>query len=82
MRSDWMPRSVPGWGEMWNELTGGEILHVHDYRNEGKQLCGLLSGVVLFRLVAPPLQVGVVGSYLVRDAWFPSYLLLVGTDRI
>jgi hypothetical protein len=31
-----------------------------------KRKCGLLLGLVLFSLVAPPLQPGVVGLYLVR----------------
>jgi hypothetical protein len=29
-------------------------------------MCELLPGLVLFRLVAPPLQPGTVGSYSVR----------------
>jgi hypothetical protein len=33
-------------------------------------------------LVAPPLQLGVVGPYLVWRAWFPNHLPLVGTTRI
>jgi hypothetical protein len=46
--------------------------------------CGhvLLSGLALFRLVAPPLQLGVVGPHLVWGVWFPSRLLLEGTGRI
>jgi hypothetical protein len=43
--------------------TCGEILHAHIYHNEGKRRCGLLLGLVLFRLVTPPLQPGVVESY-------------------
>jgi hypothetical protein len=43
---------------------------------------GLLSGLVLFRLVAPPVQSRVVGSYLVQGVWFPSHLSLEGTGRI
>jgi hypothetical protein len=39
----------------------------------------VLLGLVLFRLVAPPLQLGVVGPYLVWSIWFPSRLLLEGT---
>jgi hypothetical protein len=57
-----MLRLVPGQGERWNGLTDGKILPDHDYCNEGKRWCGLLSGLVLFRLVAPPLQPGVVGA--------------------
>jgi hypothetical protein len=36
----------------------------------------LLSGSVLFRLVTHPLQLGVVGPYLLWGVWFPSRLLL------
>jgi hypothetical protein len=56
-----MPGFVLGRGRRRNGQTGGEILHAHIYRNEGKRRCGLLPGLVLFRLVAPPLQLGVVG---------------------
>jgi hypothetical protein len=35
-----------------------------------------------FRLVTSPLQQGVVESYPVRGVWFPSRLLLEGTDHI
>jgi hypothetical protein len=50
--------------------------------NEGKRWSGLLPGLVLFRLVAPPLQLGVMGPYPIRGVWFPSHLLLEGTGRI
>jgi hypothetical protein len=39
-------------------------------------------GSVLFRLVAPPHQLGVVGTYPVLGVWFSSHLLLEGTSRI
>jgi hypothetical protein len=39
-------------------------------------------GISFFRLVAPPLQPRVVGSYLVRGVWFSSHLPLEGTDHI
>jgi hypothetical protein len=45
-------------------------------------MCGLLMGSVLFSLVVPPLQSGVVGLYPVWGAWFPNHLLLEGTSRI
>jgi hypothetical protein len=45
----------------------------------GKDWCRLLPGLVLFSLVAPPLQPGVVGAYPVYGTWFPSRLLLEGT---
>jgi hypothetical protein len=35
---------------------------------------GLLLGLVLFRLVVPPFQPGVVGPYPVQSVWFPSHL--------
>jgi membrane-associated phospholipid phosphatase len=50
--------------------------------NEGKRWRGLLPGFVLFRLVAPPPQSGVVGPYLAQGVWFPSHLLLEGTGHI
>jgi hypothetical protein len=37
-------------------------------------------GLDLFRLVAPPLQRGVVGPYPVRGVWFPTHPSLIGTD--
>jgi hypothetical protein len=42
----------------------------------------LLLGLDLLRLVAPPLQPGVVGPYPVWGVWFPSRLTLEGTDHI
>jgi hypothetical protein len=48
----------------------------------GRAWYNLFSSLVLFRLVAPPLQLGVVGSYPVWGVWFPSHLPLDGTDRI
>jgi hypothetical protein len=45
-------------------------------------MCLLLQSLVIFRLVAPPLQSGVVGSYLVSGVWLPSHLPLEGTNRI
>jgi hypothetical protein len=63
-------------------LTGGKILSAHDYHKEGKRWCGLLSGLVLFRFVAPHLQLGVVGPYLIQGVCFPSRLPLDGIDRI
>jgi hypothetical protein len=69
-------RREVGWAE------GGKILPGHDYRNEGKRWCGLLLALVLFRLVAPPLQSGVVGPYLILGVWIPSCLPLEQTGRI
>jgi hypothetical protein len=48
------------------ELTGGEIPSAHGYRDKEKYWCGLLSSLVLFRLVVFPLSTGVVESYPVR----------------
>jgi hypothetical protein len=52
----------PGGGRR-NGQTGGEILPAHIYQNEEKRMCGLLSGFILFRLVASTLQPRVVGPY-------------------
>jgi hypothetical protein len=72
---------VPGQGGRRNGKTGGEILPAHVYCNEEKRRFGLLSGLVLFRLVAPPLQIGVVGPYPVWGMWFLNRLLLEGTNH-
>jgi hypothetical protein len=66
-----MPGLIPSQGERWNGQTS-EILHAHVYRNEGKRRCGLLLGLDVFRLVAHPLQSGVVGTYPVWGVWFPN----------
>jgi hypothetical protein len=50
--------------------------------NEGKRWHELPLGLVLFRLVDHPLQLGVVEPYPAWDIWFPSHLLLEGTDHI
>jgi hypothetical protein len=75
--------SVP-WakGRRWSGLTGGKILPAHDYRDNGMYWHGILLGLVLFRLVVPPLQAGIVGPYPIRGAWFPSHLPLEGISRI
>jgi hypothetical protein len=81
------PRRVPSRasqreGMRLTGLIGDEILTTHGYRYKEKDWCGLLPGLVRFRLVAPPLQPGVVVPYLVWGAWFPSHLSLEGIDRI
>jgi hypothetical protein len=43
---------------------------------------GLLLSLVLFRLVAPPLQPRVVGPYPIWGVWLPSCLLLEGDEDI
>jgi hypothetical protein len=73
---------ILGRGGRWVGQTGGKILPTYVYRNEEERWCRLLPGSVLFWLVAPPLHLGMVGPYLVRGVWFPSYLLLEGTDHI
>jgi hypothetical protein len=68
---------------IYSGQTGGEILHVHNYRDEREDPYRLFVGLILFRLVTPPLGIGVVGPYLVQGgAWFPSRLLLEGTGCI
>jgi hypothetical protein len=42
----------------------------------------LFLGLDIFRLVAPPLQPGVVGPYSVWGIWFSNHLLLEGTGHI
>jgi hypothetical protein len=81
-QGDWMPRPIPGRGGRRNEQPGCEIVPAHVYHNEGRRRCGLHPGLVLFKLLAPPLQPRVVGPYPVRGVWFPIRLLLEGTGRI
>jgi hypothetical protein len=45
--------------------TGGEILSIRVHRDEREDRYGLFLVLVLFRLVVPPLQLGVVESYQV-----------------
>jgi hypothetical protein len=61
----------PEWGGRHNGQTGGEILPVHVYHDEGKRRCGLLPGLVHFRLVAPPPQSRVVGHIQCEVCGFP-----------
>jgi hypothetical protein len=58
-----------------------EIVSTHIKHSGVKRRCGLLLGLVLFWLVALPIQLGVVGPYLVRGVWFPSRLPLEETGR-
>jgi hypothetical protein len=80
--SDRMVEPVLGQGGRCVRKIGGKILPAHIYHNEEERWRGLLSGLVLLRLVTPPLQAGVVGPYLVQGVWFLSHLLLEGTGRI
>jgi hypothetical protein len=59
--SNWMPEPILGQGRKRNGHTCGEIWPAHVYRIEGRRRRGLLPGLVLFRLVAPPLLPRVVG---------------------
>jgi hypothetical protein len=59
---------------IYSGWVGDIILTVCKYR--------LFMGLILFRLVALPLQPRVLGSYLVWSTWFSSRLPLEGTDRI
>jgi hypothetical protein len=54
--SDWMPEPIVGRGGRQAGQTGGKIPPTNIYCNEEERWCGLLLGSVLFRLVAPPLQ--------------------------
>jgi hypothetical protein len=47
----------------YSGLTDGEILLARGRRDESKDRYGSGPDLVLFRLVVPPLQPGVVGSY-------------------
>jgi hypothetical protein len=67
---------------IYGRQTGGEIPPAHGYHYEREGQYGIFLGLVLFWMVAPPLQPGAVGSYLVWGAWFPSHLLLEGTGHI
>jgi hypothetical protein len=67
---------------IYSGQTCGEILHVRDYPDKREDQYELFLSLILFRLVAPPLQPGVVGPYLIYGAWFPSHLPLEGTSRI
>jgi hypothetical protein len=67
---------------IYSGQEGGEILPIHGYREGRWDRYGSFPSLVLFKLVSPPLQSGVVGPYLVRGAWFPSCLPLEGTYHI
>jgi hypothetical protein len=67
---------------IYSEQTDGEILPVHGYRDGRVNRYRSFSGLVLFSLVVPLLQPGVVEPYLVCGTWFPNRLSLEGTNRI
>jgi hypothetical protein len=53
---------------IYNGQTCGEILLARDYRDGREDQYELFSGQILFRLLAHPLQPGVVGPYLLHGA--------------
>jgi nitrate reductase NapE component len=73
-----MLEPVPGQGGRRVGQIGGKILPAHIYHNEEERWHELLTCLVLFRSIAPPLSLGVVGTYPVHSVWFPNSLLLEG----
>jgi hypothetical protein len=65
------PSPALGWGGRRDSQTGGEILPAHAYHRVEKWKHGLLCGLVLFMLVAPPIYPGVVGPYLGMGCMVP-----------
>jgi hypothetical protein len=63
---------------IYNGQTGGSILPAHGYYDTDL----FLGPILFYRLVAPLLQLGVVGRYLEWGAWFPSHLPLEQTGQI
>jgi hypothetical protein len=53
---------------IYSGQTGGKILSIRGYCDEREDRYISFMGLVLFRLVAPPLQQGVVGLYPVWGA--------------
>jgi hypothetical protein len=78
--------TVGGSGQVTRRIysgwVGGKILTDRKYCDEREDQYRLFLGLILFKLVVPSLQPGVVGPYLVRGTWFPSRLPLEGTDHI
>jgi hypothetical protein len=68
--------------KIYSGLVGGKILVVCGDRDGREGRYESFPDLIRFRLVAPPLQSGVVGPYLVQGTWFPSHLPLEGTCRI
>jgi hypothetical protein len=52
----------------YNRLASGEILLARGHRDRRRDWYRLGPGLVLFRLVVPPIQPGAVGLYLVQGA--------------
>jgi hypothetical protein len=67
---------------IYNALIGGKIPTVHGYCDGREDRYGLFLGLILLRLVAPPLQPGLLRPYPVRSTWFPRHLSLEGTEHI
>jgi hypothetical protein len=80
--SGWISGPILGRGGRRTGQTDGEILPIYVYHNEEERWYGLLPGSDFFRLIAPPLQSGVVRLYLIHGVWFSSHLLLEEIDRI
>jgi hypothetical protein len=59
-----------------------KITLAHDYRDRRDDRYRSFLSLVLFWLVAPPLQPIVVGTYAVRGTWILSHLPLEGTGHI
>jgi hypothetical protein len=78
--------TVGGSGQVTRRIysgwVGGKIPTDRKYCDEREDQYRLFLGLILFKLVVPSLQPGVVGPYLVRGTWFPSRLPLEGTDHI
>jgi hypothetical protein len=74
--SYWGPERMSCWGARMRKivLTGGEILPACGYLDGRRGWCGLLPGLVLFRLLISHLQPRVVGPYLIWCIWFPNHL--------
>jgi hypothetical protein len=70
----------PSYEEELQRADRHKILLTHGHRDRRKDRCGSGPGLVLFRLVVPPLHPGVEGPYLVQSAWFPSHLPLDGAE--
>jgi hypothetical protein len=67
---------------IYSGQASGEILSVHGYREGREDRYRSFPSLVLFKLVAPPLQLGVVRPYLVWGTWFPNHHPLEGTSHM
>jgi hypothetical protein len=74
--------SCPGLRREADGQTVGEIMPAHAHHMVEKCKHGLLSGLVLFRLLPPPSSAWSGGLYRVRGVWFPNHFPLERTGRI